>query len=373
MEHNLLVSLRKYRPGEGNDPLENFITEAFAWILKNYDEFSILFISYVLEKLNIKKDINNPKWSTQTNFDGFVPDMLCEINDFVLIFEHKAWANLYQGQLDNYRNFAKKQYQESYTILITATANQHSQNPDFALCWFDIHRFTDEWIKNQKGDCHFIFKDFLKLLENEGMGPPAPISHESILSYYPGNELELQIKSLLNRVKKNSILLEYNAIPDRELLIKDRWGRIGIDFLGAEDKFWRPGVFVGFLLDGYDHCVKTVLGRKSPDFSIIISFDKQLHNKYPQNNAYKAFVTHISNKIKELNQDWDFYHHIEDKSVKEINKWHPIHIRKPILHIFRGTLSAEEQTEKFVENSVQILDIIFKCDEFNSLRNECKE
>ncbi|MEM6502043.1 MAG: hypothetical protein AAF685_09415, partial [Cyanobacteria bacterium P01_C01_bin.89] len=43
MGNGLLSSLRKYRPREGHDPLENFITEAFAWILRKHPDFSVFF------------------------------------------------------------------------------------------------------------------------------------------------------------------------------------------------------------------------------------------------------------------------------------------------------------------------------------------
>ncbi len=38
MEDNLLVNLRKYRPRDKSDPLKNFLTEAFAHLLKNSSE-----------------------------------------------------------------------------------------------------------------------------------------------------------------------------------------------------------------------------------------------------------------------------------------------------------------------------------------------
>lgn len=40
MKTDLLTSLRKYKVTDKQDPIENFITEAFAWLLKNYDDFS---------------------------------------------------------------------------------------------------------------------------------------------------------------------------------------------------------------------------------------------------------------------------------------------------------------------------------------------
>ena len=46
LETGLFEALRKYSPREGNDPLENFITEGFAWLLNKYPEFGEFFLQY---------------------------------------------------------------------------------------------------------------------------------------------------------------------------------------------------------------------------------------------------------------------------------------------------------------------------------------
>lgn len=199
MEHSLLVSLRKYRPREGDNPLENFITEAFAWLLKNYDSFSEYFIDKILNLLGVEIDADAFDWSTQVNFGGVFPDMLCRIGDTALVFENKAWSHLHENQLDNYRLYASQNFNDSYLILITAAASQHSQNPDLALCWSDVYVWIQEWIDSQDDEPDFIFKDFLLLIKNEGMGSPAPISNEAILSYYPSRGFKQQISDLIKK------------------------------------------------------------------------------------------------------------------------------------------------------------------------------
>jgi len=48
METGLLESLRTYRSGEEKFPLENFLTEAFAWISNNHSDFSEFFLENTL-------------------------------------------------------------------------------------------------------------------------------------------------------------------------------------------------------------------------------------------------------------------------------------------------------------------------------------
>ena len=103
MKNDLLTSLRKYRITHKRDSKENFITEAFAWLLKNYPNFSSYFIKDLKNRLNSTINVSeNLKWDTQKNFDGVYPDMVCEFDDNAFVFEHKAWSYLHQNQLQNY-------------------------------------------------------------------------------------------------------------------------------------------------------------------------------------------------------------------------------------------------------------------------------
>jgi hypothetical protein len=371
MKHDLLISLRKYRPREGHDPLENFITEAFCWILKSYGDFSIFFIDHLFEKMNVeKKDIENHEWSTQANFEGFFPDMLCEFNNnFALVFENKAWAELHHNQIENYRAYAKKNYKENYKIiLITATTKQHNQNPDLALCWSDVYKIIQNWIAQENNGNDFIFNDFLELIKSEGMAPLAPISQESIESYFAGGtELKSQVIDLSNKIKNCDWSKAKVALPSnkrQEPHLDKSEGRVGLYLLND----WNLNVFIGFLLlpegNSYGYGITSVLGTKSPDFCVIISFfPESIRKNYPESETYKAFVNIIEKQIKVLNQGWDF--------VIAPNKWHPIHIRKPMLELFKGTLTSEEQDARFMESAEQILNIIFKSDEFKDLNKEC--
>ncbi len=167
METGLLESLRKYRPRQSKDPLENFITEAFGWILSNHKNFSAFFLEEISSRLQVKGlDYSNCEWNTQYNFDGVYPDMVCISNDIAIIFENKTWSDLHKDQIKNYRDYAAKHFKENKVVLITATKYQHAQEYDLALCWSDIYELISKW-SNKNNDIPFIFDDFLKLLKSE--------------------------------------------------------------------------------------------------------------------------------------------------------------------------------------------------------------
>ncbi len=51
MDDSLLVSLRQYRPREGRDSLEDFVTEIFCWILRNSLESRSAVLAAIKETL----------------------------------------------------------------------------------------------------------------------------------------------------------------------------------------------------------------------------------------------------------------------------------------------------------------------------------
>jgi hypothetical protein len=380
MNYNLLSSLRKYRPREGKDSLENYITEAFGWILNSFKDFSNYFTNILIEKLEIKRsEIDEVNWITQANFGGVFPDMLCTFGDFAIVIENKVWRRLDEGQIERYRDYAKKHFSESKIILITASTNQWDQNPDLALCWSDIYKWITGWIERQSEDPDHIFLSFLDLLTVEGLGAPAPISHESILCYYPSRFLKDRVSSLLQIVYKKdwqslipSLKLNLYAENKRGKYFGEEWGRFGIDLLGPYEDA-RPGIFVGFMVDGEDHRVKPLLEERSPDYSVILSFHSDLHGVYRRNPFYRGFVDRVGKIVGGIGDHWDFYNHIEDQSVSNPNVYHPIHIRKPMLELFRGTKTMDEQVERFMTNTKKMLDIMFEKDEILRMQEEFKK
>jgi hypothetical protein len=255
METGLLESLKKYRLREGRDSLENFITEAFAWILKNHPDFSEYFLDRIMENPNMllpEIDKKNCKWFTEYLLDKpslnmvFRLDMVCLSNNNAIVFEHKVNANLSHNQLQKYKDSAANKFGDSKVVLITAQSSQHSQDPDLALCWYDIYNLIDDWLqKNTDTVAKFIFKDFLKLLKSENLDPGEPISHESIKlydslsnDYKKDIKIQKNIANLIKRVENEDWSLNiregYEKFIQQEIpryKYGKRWGRMGLDLL----------------------------------------------------------------------------------------------------------------------------------------------
>jgi hypothetical protein len=81
----------------------------------------------------------------------------------------------------------------------------------------------------------------------------------------------------------------------------------------------------------------------------------------------------LQEEVEKLDDNWNFYNHINDETVDKKNYWHPIHIRKPMIDLFKGTVTAEEQENKFIEAVNTILPIIIQSEYFKNLKNDMKE
>ena len=388
MNDDLLISLRKYSPRDGRDPLENFITEAFVWLLKSNDEFSAVFLKMISKSgaLDVQdypdKNFSGAHWETQSNFNGFYPDMVAILDGVAFVFENKAWARLHKNQLENYRKHELNGVEKTFIILITATEKQHEQEPDLALCWRDVYRLMEDFLAENQGDS--VFQSFMKLLEHEGMGPQAPISHESILSYFAARDFKKNIEQLIKLANAREYWQKF--IPDESLALSpnrnprggifgEGWGRIGLNLIG-EDRVsaWTPGLFVGFLLDGeIDHKTKPSAPKSGPDFCVIIDFAKEYHREYPKHPLYQSLVNRLKVVFKQPHIQYQLYCHLEEDPGSAKNPWHPVHIRMPMLELFRGTQTIEQQLEVFLKASGDILEILFEGTEIQELREELRE
>jgi len=365
MNNDLLVSLRKYNTTAKKNPVENFITESFAWMLNNNKDFSITFLNYLSNKLDIKENFETHSWKTQVNFNGFFPDLVCSYDNKAFIFEIKAYSPLHDRQLENYREYACNEFSDYKLILITANNTQHSQDPDLALCWKDIYKLIENFRNKYSEGDFFILDNFIKLLESEGLGPAAPISHESILYYFKSKNFVEQIKKIAN-FQKNvfSAIVDENDI---NIEYRDGWGRVGVVLLRPP---YIPGIFIGFLLDGSDHKTTPILGDISPDFEIIIDFDAKLHTIYPGHILYNNFVSELIYGINKIGDSWELYNHLQDKNIEKHNLFHPIHIRKPVIELLRGTKTWEEQEKRVHDAILSILPLVYHSENFKKMREE---
>jgi hypothetical protein len=361
---SLLVNLQKYRPRDNNNPLENFMTEAFAWLLKKDESLSAEFIKWIgVGLLDQGHEITLKKapvtWSTQENFAGKYPDMVAKIEGIYLVFEHKTRSPLHDGQLQNYKNYCQENDIEYRLILITAEEKQHCQAPHLALCWHQVYRFIDSYLSKSGDADNWLAADFLQLIRSQGMGPPAPISHNAINHYREAKALEAQVDQLINRIKEDV----WPVSGEYRVSVCTSWGRRGLQFerIGVSSG-WYPCIFVGFILDGYDHKITHRI-KEGLKMVLIVSVGRKLHSRYAAMPEFKQLAGELEQAAQAT--DWSFYNHLNDEHKKR-NLNHPLYLEQNMLEFFRGTLTPDEQDKCFRKGAAELLVLLLECPSYQA-------
>ncbi|MGR5299223.1 hypothetical protein ACPV5U_27985 [Vibrio mediterranei] len=384
MNNSLLVNVSKYASSDRTSPIENFITEAFAWLLRN-DKDVRRALSQLLKSKGTNKPIpfeqlpESDIFDTQVSFNGKYPDMLWSSHDdnWSVIFEHKVWSELHENQLSNYRNYAKEHLGKPFIlVLITAHAGQHRQSPDIALCWYEV---AEKISAIDSGDLKqkWIRDEFTELLKSNGLINMSPVNPLSIAYYFEAKRLENQLYDIAKRCINRDWPIQtfdcgslYNRTPlQRNARGKsDAWGRIGLEFNNVTKEYsdggWNPGIFCGFLIDGEDHCVGDLLEEHNEPLAVLImDLDEPLHSILLSKGIFRKFVSEIS-----LPTGW----FLSDRTIsnKTINSWHPLIIYRPLSGFIGSGTTVEQQSEEFFQQMAQLQQLLLDNDSFRAFCEE---
>ncbi|MBD2200634.1 MULTISPECIES: PD-(D/E)XK nuclease family protein [Calothrix] len=369
---SLFSALRKYPKSQELDPIENFITEGFAWLLRNKEVLARDFINYLSPKLPELIPLTHimPQWKTQHTFPGGKIDMVADFGQFALIFEHKIWSKLSDGQLDKYREYAKAnlKWSQGYKlILITGLTSQHEQQPDLALTWSDIYKFLKRWLETKSDDS--LVRDFIDMLAEENLGPAAPVSYESIVSYLPAQSLIPNLKSITLRAAEADwrwVLERIGFKQDAPILsnpvkYEDKYGRLVLNIVDS----WFPGILIGTILDGSDCKVKPSNYHLVPDFCLILAFHIEKWKKFERDFFNSDEYNQLRSRLKANSGTWDFHDHRLEAGKQ--NPWHPLHLRKPLAEVFRGTITFDDQVERFIAQGREVIELLLEDGELEAL------
>lgn len=114
-------------------------------------------------------------------------------------------------------------------------------------------------------------------------------------------------------------------------------GRIGVDLLSP----WKPSIFVGVMVDGRDHGVSPSDPALGADFVTVLSVARKAEPFGPDGDAYlsEPEFAALRARLRESAGGWDFHDHLA--VVPKPNRWHPIHLRRPLAKVFEGATTPE--------------------------------
>lgn len=350
---NLFKSLYTYRPRGGFSPSENFLTESFAYVLRNNHN---LFKDYVFQICQEEIVYDDYSIETQKSFqiNDFIvyPDLTITFwNDkhkYLILCEHKWGSPLNISQLQNYRAVLDK-FNGYRLVFIGVDEFQKSgalEICDKAFLWQDIFKL----LQNYQDD--ILIKELSEFLSFEGLCPREPFSNTNIQSYIFGKNIPDICKNFIKKLSQPQF--KWDMLPkdimNERCLCGERWGRIGIDFGKNHNKSenWIPyNLFIGFLIDEVDHKVKFVSNNS---FDFMISFDL---------NPTIEFRREINNDIIKSLHNLNLNIVIDTRDSLE-NKWRFLLIRKPLIEILKHSNNDIDQLNNVYEFCSKILLSIYE-------------
>ncbi|WP_168380942.1 PD-(D/E)XK nuclease family protein [Modicisalibacter radicis] len=373
MDDSLLVSLRRYRPREGRDSLEDYITEIFAWLLRNSREVADAFLDIVMARVPKADRIELPDadqeitWDTQAPYPGARLDMLAQWPGGALLFEHKVHAPLTAEQVNKYRDLAASEFpgRVARVIVVSANTGQHRPEAHGCLCWANVYKLLEQQHERLTDPTEqFHIASFLALLRHEGLHPAAPISHQAVAFYPVAWRFPEQLAAALTPLAHAEWPLSEHYEGRGP---STRWGRLGFELIPAGGPLhWMPGLFIGVILDGRDHLVH----NRHTDrvmLNVILDFSVKVHDIYPRLPSYQKLV----HQLQELTpgKGWSFYDHLEDRPA---NYHHPLYLETPLLDVLRGTTTMEEQREAIRRAVCDAIDLLQHDNALKALTDEVR-
>ncbi|MBI3882401.1 MAG: PD-(D/E)XK nuclease family protein [Verrucomicrobia bacterium] len=273
---NIFNVLFQFHPRDGHTPKENFLTEAFAHILRTEVAVSEKWLALTTgTKLSADDTLEietqrtevNPATGNAVYFDLFVSVAGDDDRSFQIVCEHKWDSGADVNQLETYAKILHTNSQRGYLIFVGATDEQKRAATGFGetiqkylpvgryrvLLWRELY---DELTSIQQPSALLI--QLLAFMKTQGLGPSEPLTIPRMVNYLEGAGLVDILERYANRLLNSKTEYDWSVLPARyrsEARVKKAYGRMAIEFI---TEGWKPTVAVGFLYDTYDHRVQFV-------------------------------------------------------------------------------------------------------------------
>lgn len=398
LEDSIFAALGKYSPKENQKPEENYLTELFAWLLRNIDGYALEYVRLLNKVLNDQSrqklqllndqgdepDEINTQWTLQS---GKRPDLKIVVKrrnrkDLCFVCEHKINAGLHPDQMKTYKDDEYLSEYEHYAVLVTLSKNQWTQkeNTDISLLWSDIYKmtviFNDSGTIEEGSFAKEILQHFLAYMEEKGMGSLSAIDVDGLAFYWSGVHFLPTISGIFGELASlpwDEVVPEIAGCSFSESGYspesKKRWGRIGIDFFGNDPEKWvngekwangfepwRPGLFAGIIYDCKDHRIEPLNPAMGPDFVILLEAP---YKKGSANEWYKSFKDseRYKNICSRIENNRDGFDYIDGDTLYKLSPWRVACLRKPLMEVLKGTSAYEEQVEAIKQTIIAGLRI----------------
>jgi hypothetical protein len=339
-------------------PAENYLTEAFAYILESNEAACRAFVAAAVSAAVPSIDVESFtsfKIQTQESFAAAEgesgaarPDMIvicrrAAKDPFTVYSEHKWDSGADTEQLRSYSKLGGKNNNGSSALVFIgstmAQSNKARHYCDRAMLWEEVYTLL-EWFKEASADV----ANFLAFIDSQGLSPLTPLSLAKIAAH----SFSLRVPDdCLRIVKKLEDEAEYSwdAIPlfcrTTRHLYKNRpirWGRVGLEFFRRQ---WNPQIFVGFLHDPRDHQLKFVDEARGIDLLLLI--ECMPPSTRPKGSAWEERVKAIRNRFPGV---------VALDYTELLSRWRKLTVQECLADVIKGHHDEEAQA-KAIYNRLQ--------------------
>jgi hypothetical protein len=171
---DLFSRLFRYLPTEKSSPLENYLTEIFAYLLKKSEAFKSNFFGLIgIGEAEINT-ISENDIQTQVVKKDNTFDILISNDNLEIIIENKVESEFGKGQMEKYRKYLNS-IEKKLTQLVTITKSPEYEGLDYADCkitWYEIYKklLEDKMISNYEERYIDYFLSLKNFLREKDMG-----------------------------------------------------------------------------------------------------------------------------------------------------------------------------------------------------------
>lgn len=383
MEDSLLVSLRSYQPRPDRDPLEDFVTEAFAWTLRAHPSVGHQFLSEIDQRANLSEASEGEDgwdWSTQFDVGEGRVDMLAMRDHRTYVFEHKVGQTAKAKQVDRYRRSLSAD--EVVTVLIMDAEWNYEgpqspavEEPDLCLTWPEVSKILGD--KSEELENADRIDDFRALLDHEGLGPRERLSEPDLRAVPQYQETIDHLTKLIKEVRLQQEEWEpvYDLLPDPwgQNQPEERWsgtpptyGRIALRLYNENN----PNVNFGLIIDPDNIKTSLVDRNLGPDLAVYLhvpysSLARGQYNELVNSQAYGDLRKRLA---ENSGSEWTAF--APKGTDPGINKHHPLVLQRPLAHVLRDTQSVGDQRMKVLDALREGVELFLKGGEMEKLRDK---
>ena len=352
MEESIFNRLFRYKATEKVSPEENYLTEMLCWLINNCPCFAQDYVK-ILKQNDNDEAITDIHAETQIYVSKGIIDMVIYAGqNVVFICEHKVNSTLRDNQIQDYVN-CQKELGDNYvfkTVLLTKSISQHTQYADIKIIWNDIYNHINANIDNYYEKEKQIVEQFLLYLTEVGMGKKNALSIATAKEYCNIYDFEATLKSIFNDIKDDMNDLWDERITDFvggkekfNVSVKERWGRLGIDF----SKEWKPiNLFAGVLLNNRDHKISHF--DNCPQFVIMVDCNLAEREKTVNSEEYRH--------LKNVAIPNGYKYETEPK-----NRWRIAVLSKPLTEIIDHSCPNYDEQKRCIQDEIiKGINIILK-------------